>query len=205
MIWLYVSRLGGGAGPELVHRLLRQLYYERIDGELELVDVTEVAAKPPERPRPTLVGQWDALLAELPADWSDLWAEVELTSSDYLELGALMLAPVNPARAGRSQPYRFRVARRVGFGASEEMARRCLERLDQEGEYPPAMPVDKSDKFDVVIPGFEAMEGVELVQKLPLFRKLTFDETRALFAIARLVTKAKGEVVIEEDSLGSAL
>jgi PPM family protein phosphatase len=67
------------------------------------------------------------------------------------------------------------------------------------------MPVDKSDKFDVVIPGFEAMEGVELVQKLPLFRTLTFDETRALFAIARPVTKAKGEVVIEEDSLGSAL
>jgi PPM family protein phosphatase len=61
------------------------------------------------------------------------------------------------------------------------------------------------DKFDVEIPGFEAMEGVELVQKLPLFRTLTFDETRALFAIARLVKKGKGDVVIEEDSLGSAL
>jgi len=119
--------------PELVHRLLRQLYYERIDGELELVDVTEGAVTPPERPPPTLVEQWDALLAELPADWSDLWAEVELTSSDYLERGALMLAPVNPARAGKRLAYRFRVARRFGYGASEEMARRCLERLDQEG------------------------------------------------------------------------
>jgi hypothetical protein len=133
VIWLYVSRLGGGTGPELVHRLLRQLYYERIDGELELVDVTEGVATPPERPRPTLVEQWDALLAELPADWSDLWAEVELTSSDYLERGALMLAPVNPARAGKRLAYRFRVARLFGYGASEEMARRCLERLDQEG------------------------------------------------------------------------
>ena len=58
---------------------------------------------------------------------------------------------------------------------------------------------------DVVIPGFEAMEGVELVQKLPLFRTLTFDETRTLFSIARTETKKKGDVVIEEDSLGSAL
>ena len=133
VIWLYVSRLGGGTGPELVHRLLRQLYYERIDGELELVEVTEGAVEPPERPPPTLVEQWDALLAELPADWSDLWAEVELTSSDYLERGALMLAPVNPARAGKRLAYRFRVARLFGYGASEEMSRRCLERLDEEG------------------------------------------------------------------------
>jgi hypothetical protein len=133
VIWLYVSRLGGGTGPELIDRLLRRLYYERIDGELELVDVTEGAAKPPERPRPTLVSQWDALLDELPEDWSDLWAEAELNSSDYLERGALLLAPVNPARAGKRLAYRFRVARRFGYGASEEMARRCLERLDQEG------------------------------------------------------------------------
>ena len=133
VIWLYVSRLGGGTGPELIDRLLRRLYYERIDGELELVDVTEGAAKPPGLRRPTLVGQWDSLLEELPEDWSDLWAEVELTSSDYLERGALLLAPVNPTRAGKRLAYRFRVARRFGYGASEEMARRCLERLDQEG------------------------------------------------------------------------
>ena len=44
-----------------------------------------------------------------------------------------MLAPVNPARAGKRLAYRFRVARLFGYGASEEMARRCLERLDQEG------------------------------------------------------------------------
>jgi len=29
--------------------------------------------------------------------------------------------------------YRFRVARRFGYGASPEMFRRCLERLDGEG------------------------------------------------------------------------
>jgi len=58
---------------------------------------------------------------------------------------------------------------------------------------------------DVVIPGFEAMEGVELVQRLPLFRTLTFDETRTLFSIARVEKRSKGDVVIEEDSLGPGL
>jgi hypothetical protein len=133
VIWLYFSRVGGGPGPELADRLLRRLHYERIDGELELVDVTEGAARAPERPRPTLVGQWDSLLADLPEDWSDLWAEVELTSSDHLERGALLLAPVNPARAGKRLAYRFRVARTFGYGASPEMTRRSLERLDEEG------------------------------------------------------------------------
>jgi hypothetical protein len=132
-IWLYVSRVGGGTGPELVDRLLRRLHYDRIDGELKLVDVTEGAVKVPEDKRSALVERWDALLAELPADWSDLWAEVELTSSDYLEPGALLLAPVNPARAGEQLAYRFRVARRFGYGVSAEMAHRCLERLDEEG------------------------------------------------------------------------
>jgi hypothetical protein len=133
VIWLYVSRVGGGAGPELIDRLLRRLHYDRIDGELELVDVTEgAAAKAPERRPASLVEQWDSLLTEQPADWSDLWAEVELTSSDYLEPGALLLAPVNPARAGTRLAYRFRVARRFGYGASAEMTHRCLERLDEQ-------------------------------------------------------------------------
>jgi hypothetical protein len=135
VIWLYVSRVGGGAGPELMDRLLRRLHYDRIDGELELVDVTEgAAAKAPERQKLHSFGeQWDSLLTEQPADWSDLWAEVELTSSDYLEPGALLLAPVNPARAGTRLAYRFRVARRFGYGASAEMTHRCLERLDEQG------------------------------------------------------------------------
>jgi hypothetical protein len=133
VIWLYISRVGGGPGPELADRLLRRLHYERIDGELELVDVTRGAAKAPEQRRSTLLAQWDSLLGELPEDWSDLWAEVELTSSDYLERGALLLAPVNPARAGKRLAFRFRVARLFGYGGSPEMTRRCLERLDEEG------------------------------------------------------------------------
>jgi len=133
VIWFYVSRVGGGPVPDLVVRLLGRVDGAGIQGALELVDVTEAAAQAPARRRPTLVEQWDSLLAELPADWSDIWAEVELTSSDYLERGALLLAPVNPARAGKRLAYRFRVARRFGYGASAEMTRRCLERLDEEG------------------------------------------------------------------------
>lgn len=133
VIWFYVSRVGGGSVPDLVVRLLGWLDGEGIEGGLELVDATQAPAQAPARRRPTLVEQWDALLAELPADWSDLWAELELTSSDYLEPGALLLAPVNPARAGKRLAFRFRVARRFGYGASAEMTRRCLERLDEEG------------------------------------------------------------------------
>jgi len=62
------------------------------------------------------------------------------------------------------------------------------------------MPVD-----EISIPGFENMEGVELVQQLPLFRTLTFEETRRLFAIARAERRAAGEVLIDEGALGEAL
>jgi hypothetical protein len=133
VIWFYVSRVGGGTVPDLVVRLLGRIDGEGIGGSLELANVTEAAAQAPQLRRSTLVERWDALLAELPADWSDLWAEVELTSSDYLEPGALLLAPVNPARAGTRLAYRFRAARRFGYGASAEMTHRCLERLDEQG------------------------------------------------------------------------
>ena len=77
--------------------------------------------------------QWELAQANLPADWSDLYAEVELDSSDYLERGALLLAPVNPARVKEELAYRFRVARVFGYGASAAMTERCLLRLDAEG------------------------------------------------------------------------
>jgi hypothetical protein len=69
----------------------------------------------------------------LPDDWSDIYAEVELASTDYLERAALLMAPLNPARYGGKPGFRFRCARRFGYGASPQMVRRCLERLDEEG------------------------------------------------------------------------
>jgi len=128
----YTARHGAGLSPDLVERLLRRLDQERIRGKLELVGADEAAPEPVIH-RPTLAGSWDAAIAVLPADWSDLYAEVELVSSDWLERAALLMAPLNPARYGGKPAFRFRVARRFGYGASPGMTRRCLERLDNEG------------------------------------------------------------------------
>lgn len=122
-----------GAGPEAVGRLLRGLDEEGIAGRLELVSTEK--AEPAAGPisRESLAEAWDAALAGLPEDWSDLYAELELASTDYLEPAALRLAPVNPARYGEKPGFRFRCARRFGYGASPGMVRRCLERLDEAG------------------------------------------------------------------------
>ena len=72
-------------------------------------------------------------LATLPADWSDLYCELELTSSDYLDGAALLLAPLNPA-AGPGQgrvPLPRRAPVRLRRVAGDD--RRCLERVDEAG------------------------------------------------------------------------
>jgi len=128
-----VGRGGVGSSPELVTRLLARLDAERIHGVLRPVKVEEAPAPGARSRRAPLGEQWEQAQASLPADWSDLYAELELDSSDYLERGALLLAPLNPVRVKGRLAYRFRVARRFGYGASAEMTERCLERLDGEG------------------------------------------------------------------------
>jgi hypothetical protein len=124
----------GGLGPSanLVGRLLARLDAERVDGGLELLGADELPEQAP-LVRPSLAGIWDAEVARLPPDWSDLYCEVGLTSTDYLERAALLMSPLNPARYGGETGFRFRVARAFGYGTSPEMTRRCLERLDEEG------------------------------------------------------------------------
>jgi hypothetical protein len=132
VISFHAARRGAGPSPELIRRLLARLDAEGIDGELELVGSSEGApAAPPEARR--FVPAWEAELEALPGDWSDLYAEVELASSDYLERAALLLAPLNPSRHGGKPGFRFRVARSFGYGGSPQMARRCLARLDEDG------------------------------------------------------------------------
>jgi hypothetical protein len=128
---LFVSR-SGGFGPEALRRALLRLDRQGIGGTLELEDVAEQEAAPASVPT-TLVEQWDAALETLPEDWSDMYAELALRSSDHLERAALLTAPMNPTRPGKALALRFRVARRFGYGVSAPMARRCLERLDEEG------------------------------------------------------------------------
>jgi hypothetical protein len=70
----------------------------------------------------------------MPGDWSDLLCELELTSSDHIEPGALLLAPLNPIQIETGRlGFRFRAAHTFGYGASAGMVRRCLGRLDDAG------------------------------------------------------------------------
>jgi hypothetical protein len=128
-----VGRHGEGSSPDLVTRLLARLDAERIHGVIAPVKVDAGATAAVSLRTVPLGEQWDQAQTSLPADWSDLYAEIELDSSDYLERAALLLAPVNPGRVKGRMAYRFRVARRFGYGASAEMTERCLQRLDGEG------------------------------------------------------------------------
>ena len=134
---LSVSRSpAGGVGTGTLERLLRRLDAERIPATVEVVGTSDtppdapVETAPP-RHRP-LADNWAEALATLPDDWSDLLCEVEFTSSDFMERGALLMSPLNPRRDGARGALRFRAARTFGYGASPGMVRRCLERLDGE-------------------------------------------------------------------------
>jgi hypothetical protein len=132
VIRFYTAQRGDGPSPTLVERLLRRLEDERIRGRLELVGASEAVPEEPVIYRETFVASWDAAAEGLPPDWSDLYAEVEFVSSDWLDRAALLMAPVNPARYSGVPGFRFRVAREFGYGASAAMTRRCLERVDEE-------------------------------------------------------------------------
>jgi hypothetical protein len=110
---------------------LKRIDDERIAGTLTLVSSDE-ATPEPAISRASLAAEWDAAIAVLPSDWSDLLCEVELTSSDHIERGALLLSPLNPIQGTGRPGFRFRCAHAFGYGASPGMVRRCFARLDEE-------------------------------------------------------------------------
>jgi hypothetical protein len=122
----------GGVSPERFAKLLGKLDAERIRGTLKLLETVEQVARE-ETPRASVAAAWGEALETLPADWSDLYCELQLTSSDHLDGAALLLAPLNPTRVPDKIAFRFRVAHRFGYGASPQMTTRCLERLDEAG------------------------------------------------------------------------
>jgi hypothetical protein len=87
----------------------------------------------PAREITPLTESWDRAVAGLPADWSDLYVELSLTSTDFIEPAAVLCIQCNPRRDGTRAALRFRSARVQGYGVSPEMARRCLERCDAAG------------------------------------------------------------------------
>jgi hypothetical protein len=127
-----VDRRGAGIGAEALRRLLKRLDDERIEGTLELRSIQK-AAPEEVRGKEPLRAQWELRLTAMPSDWSDIYAQVRLDSTDYLERGALLLAPINPAQFGGPAALRFRSAHHFGYGVSPEMAARCFERCDEEG------------------------------------------------------------------------
>jgi hypothetical protein len=131
-IRFHVVRSGGGVGPEAARRMLRRIDAEGIEGSLDLVAASETAALS-EPVKASLASSWDAAVADLPADWSDLLCELVVTSSDHMDLTALVMGPANPLRQSGRLAFRFRAAQSFGYGASPGMVRRCLERVDEAG------------------------------------------------------------------------
>jgi CRP-like cAMP-binding protein len=58
---------------------------------------------------------------------------------------------------------------------------------------------------ELELTGFGEFEGVELLQKLHLFQRLTFDETTRLGSIIEYLDVPPGTVIIEQNALGDAL
>lgn len=121
-----------GIGPENLEKLLGKVDDEGIGGTLTLVEAVERAPET-ELPQTRLSDAWANALATLPPDWSDLYCELEVTSSDHLDRGALRIAPLNPVRMPGRNALRFRVAHQFGYGAAPQMVARCLQRLDADG------------------------------------------------------------------------
>ena len=119
----------GGIGPENLEKLLRKIDHEEIGGTLTLVESVDRAPEAA-APHGKLAAAWAAALATLPPDWSDLYCELEVLSSDHLDGGALLIAPLNPVRMPGRSALRFRVAHSFGYGAAPQMVTRCLQRLD---------------------------------------------------------------------------
>jgi CRP/FNR family cyclic AMP-dependent transcriptional regulator len=58
---------------------------------------------------------------------------------------------------------------------------------------------------DPIFDGLGEQDGIELVQRTPLFQPLNFDETRRLFGIARIERRAAGSTLVEANAIGEAL
>jgi hypothetical protein len=123
-----VARDGSSLGPDQAKKLLGRVP----QGSLSLSS-QQGAAVPVVRHTVSLVESWDTAVATLPTDWSDLYGEIELDSTDFVEPAAVLCIQMNPRRDGMRAAFNFRAARLAGYGVSPQMARRCLERCDEKG------------------------------------------------------------------------
>ncbi len=122
---------GSATGPHGISRLLARVDGARVRGRLQLASSQKAPARV-ERRVISLAESWDAAVAGLPADWSDLFCEFDLVSSNDVERTAVLCIQLNPRRDGQRAAMRFRVAQTAGYGAAPGMVRRCFERCDGE-------------------------------------------------------------------------
>ena len=122
---------GSATAPSGMNRLLERVDAARLGGQLQLSGTHSATARA-EREVTSLVESWDAAVAGLPADWSDLYCEFELLSTDYIDRAAVLCIQMNPRRDGDRTAMRFRSARIAGYGAAPGMVRRCFERCESE-------------------------------------------------------------------------
>ena len=136
----HVERAAGPQGAQTALRLFGRLDDERTWCSASSSPTWDRSAAPESheaveraRDQASVAASWDAALAPLPSDWTDLLCELEIVSSTLLDRTALLCAPLNPARSGSRLVFTFRCSGRSGYGASRAMARRCFERLDNDG------------------------------------------------------------------------
>ena len=81
---------------------------------------------------PSFADQWDAILAEEPEDWENLFCEVRIDDNDRMEEAGLIMCPLNPwhGETWRSGWFRIRVARTFGYGADGQLTANMLRKLD---------------------------------------------------------------------------
>ena len=79
--------------------------------------------------------QWDTLIADEDDDWAHIAAEVRIDDTERGEEAGLLLCSANPWHGAtwRTGLFRFRVAHTHGYGASGQLVRALLGRLDAVG------------------------------------------------------------------------
>jgi hypothetical protein len=127
-----MARDGSAPSSDGIQRLLSRLDERKIAGTLS-IGATTTGTRAAEPAPTTLVASWEAELSHLPADWSDVFAEIELTSTDDIDRVSLLCVPLNPRRDGMRAALQFRTSARFGYGASTSMVHRCFERCDNDG------------------------------------------------------------------------
>lgn len=121
-----------GTSTEALGRVLARLDRDGVAGRLSLAGA-ETSVSEEEAAAPgALPAEWRALVDALPEDWSHALVLLHLRSSDFVDRAALLMSPLNPQLVDGLATLQFRVARRVGYGASSGMTERCLARLEAE-------------------------------------------------------------------------